>query len=130
MANIINEDLGFTVSYKLDKITSIKPSESGDYNGVKYSASIKLRSTNIVTIDDPDTGLVDKEVNIEFSIPCEDRELRNLNNHIRLEYMKANKPFIIHGGLPSQQSNKSIYTVKSLLTGAEILSTVDKSAKK
>jgi len=130
MSNIIQEELGFTVAYKIDKITSVKPSESGDYQGVAYSASVKIRSVNVVTIDDPDKGLIDKEVNIEFSIPCEDRTLRKLNNHIRLNYIKANKPFTIYGALATRQDSKSIYSVKSLISGEEIMSTTEESKTK
>ena len=117
-------ELGFSVSYKVNQITSIKPTASGDFNGVKYDASVKFRSTNVITVEDPEFGLKDVETNIEFSIPCDDKDLRRLNNHLR-SLSKEHKPIIIHGNIPTRNDNKSIYSVKSMQTGREVMTTAD-----
>ncbi len=121
-------DLGFRVSYTINQITSIKPTASGDFNGVKYDASVKFRSTNIVTVEDVDYGLKDVETNIEFSIPCDDRDLRALNNYLRT-LSKEHKQIVIHGSIPSRNDSKSIYSVKSLQSGKEIMTTTDHKSK-
>jgi len=122
-------NLGFTVAYKVDQITAIKPTESGEYQGRTYDASMKFRSTNLVTKDDPELGLIDIETHIEFSIPCNDRDLKKLNQYLR-NLMKTKKSITIYGGIASRNDNKSIYSVKSLMTGQEIMSTTEESKTK
>ena len=119
-------NLGFTVAYKVDQITAIKPSPSGEYQGRNYEASVKFRSTNLVTKDDPELGLIDVETHIEFSIPCADRDLRKLNLYLR-NLSKEHKSITIYGGIASRNDNKSIYSVKSLATGQEIMTTTEQS---
>ncbi len=121
-----NNKLGFEVSYTVNIITSIKPTPSGKVDGNNYPASVKLRSSMIL-IEEGDFGQVEKETNIEFSIPCEDERLRDLNTWLRVQ-QKDNNPLIINGTLPYSSGSKAIFTVKSLLTGEEMMSTKIKKA--
>lgn len=118
--------LGFVTNYTVNHMTSIKPTPSGTINGQDpYPASVKIRSSSIEEVNDEKLGLVDKETNIEFTIYCDDRNLRKFNLWLR-QKQKDNEPIIIAGGLPYSGQGKSILTVKSFLSAEEMMTTEDK----
>jgi len=114
------QTLGFTTQYTVNTVTSIKPTPSGSVNGQKYDASVKLRSSMIELKNDETLGLVEKEVNIEFNIPCDDKNLRDFNMWLRKK-QKDNTPITITAGLPFAGDSKSILVTKSYLTGEEMM---------
>jgi len=114
------EILGFTTQYIVNKVTSIKPTASGAVNGQKYDASVKVRSSMIELKNDEFLGLVEKETNIEFNIPCDDKNLRDFNTWLRKQ-QKDNTPIIITAGLPYSGDSKSVLVTKSYLTGEEMM---------
>jgi len=118
-------ETGFTTQYTVSKIRSIKVTESGDMNGMKYSSSVKLKCINVEQTEDKDLGLIEKEFIIEFKVPCDDRNLKKFNLYLR-ELQKANSPLVLHGTLP-RDAGKDTYTVTSYLTAEEIMTTVDHS---
>lgn len=64
---------GFKLNYSLNEMSVIKPGGSGviESTGYAYSASLKIKSQNIVQIQDPELGELDKEELLEFKIPCD-----------------------------------------------------------
>jgi len=109
MAQLV--ETGFLTEYTISKMRSIKVTPSGDMNGNKYGASVKVKSINVSQEDDEKYGLIEKETIVEFKIPCEDDELRTFNNYLR-GLQKENKPFILTGTLP-RDAGKDSYTVTS-----------------
>ncbi len=73
-------ETGFEMNYKVLNIRSIKVTPSGEMNGNKYGASVKVKTVNVSQEDDEKYGLVEKETIIEFKIPCDDDQLRDFNN--------------------------------------------------
>jgi hypothetical protein len=51
----------------------IKPSGHGviESTGYVYKASLKIKTQNVIQVEDEEVGLQDKEELIEFKIPCE-----------------------------------------------------------
>ena len=112
-------ETGFKTEYTVAKMRSIKVTPSGDMNGNKYGASVKVKSINVSQEDDEKYGLVEKETIVEFKIPCEDNELKDFNLYLR-SLQKDNKAFVITGTLP-RDAGKDSYTVTSHLTAVEIM---------
>lgn len=117
-------ETGFKAEYAITKMRSIKVTPSGDMNGNKYGASVKLKAVNVSQEDDEKYGLVEKETIVEFKIPCEDSELRDFNIYLRT-LQKENKPFVITGTLP-RDAGKDSYTVTSYKTASEIMALANK----
>ncbi len=113
------QTLGFTTSYTVNHVTSIKPTPSGSVNGDAYKASVKLRSSAIELINDEKLGLIEKETNIEFTIYCDDKNLREFNMWLRKK-QKDNTPIIITASLPYGKG-KEVLTTKSYLTAEEMM---------
>ena len=114
--------LGFVTNYTVNKMTSIKPTPSGQIDGQDpYPASVKVRSSSVVEVDG-EYGPEEKETNIEFTIYCDDKNLREFNLWLRKK-QKENASIIIPAGLPYAGSGKSILTVKSYISAEEMMST-------
>ncbi len=112
-------ETGFLTEYTIAKIRSIKVTPSGDMNGNKYGASVKVKSVNVVQEEDEKYGLVEKESIMEFKIPCEDDELRDFNIFLR-GLQKENRALVISGTLP-RDAGKDSYTVTSYANASQII---------
>ena len=119
---------GYEVNYTIENIRSVKPQRGGEVEGNKYGASLKFKSINIEEVEDDDLGLVDKEVILEFKIPCEEKDLKVVNNVFR-ELQKSKMKFNINGSLP-RQSGKDTYTATSYENGMEIVARLKNIIKK
>ena len=113
------EKLGFTISYTVNHFTSIKPTPSGSVNGDAYASSVKLRTSSIVLINDEKLGQIEKETNLEFTIYCDDKNLRDFNMWLRKK-AKDNLPITIVADLPYGKG-KEVLTTKAHLTGEEMM---------
>lgn len=119
MAQFIEE--GFSLSYEVLKVGSIKPSGSGEFDGTKYSASVKFRAVNITQQDDKEVGLREIEQILEFSVPCETELIAtNVSEFLR---KSRNNGVIVHikAGMPNKIPGVDMYKVKSLISGEEFL---------
>lgn len=112
-------ETGFKTYYEVKKIRSIKARVSGEVEGNKYGSAVKLKSLNIEQVDDEKLGLVEKEVILEVTIPCDDKILKKFNLYLR-DLQKSNKPFSFIGTLP-RMAGKDTYTVTSSHTAEEIM---------
>ncbi len=117
-------EVGFKTEYAVDVMRSIKPSQSGDYQGRKYGASVKIKSVNVVQEEDETLGLIEKETIVEFKIPCDDNQLRKFNNFLRA-LQKEHKPLVLSGSLP-RDAGKDSYTVTSYENADEIMARMNK----
>lgn len=117
-------ETGFLTEYTVAKIRSIKVTPSGDMNGNKYGASVKLKAVNVSQEDDEKYGLVEKESIMEFKIPCDDKDLRNFNVFLR-GLQKENKALVLSASLP-RDAGKDSFTVTSYETAVEIMSRMKK----
>jgi len=127
MAQLIKQ--GFSLSYEVLNVGTIKPGASGEYEGTKYLSSVKFRSSNISETEDKEVGLREIEQIIEFSIPCETETVAaNVAEAVRKA--RTNGIVIkIDGSMPSKSQGADIYKVKSIKTGTEFLKTFDTSSK-
>ena len=125
MAQLI--ETGFTTLYTVQNMRSIKVTPSGDINGNKYGASVKIKSVNVTQEDDEDYGLIEKESIMEFKVPCTDSQLKVFNMFLR-GLQKANKPLVLTGTLP-RDAGKDSHTVTSF-DDAETLMSKHKSTSK
>ena len=119
---------GFAVDYTIENIRSIKPGKSGEYEGNKYSASVKFKSINIEEVEDEELGLIDKEVILEMKVPCEDKDLKVLNNMFR-NLQREKIKFSLSGSLP-RQSGKDLYNSTSYENGVELMARLKTLIKK
>ncbi len=117
-------ETGFEMNYKVLNIRSIKVTPSGEMNGNKYGASVKVKTVNVSQEDDEKYGLVEKETIIEFKIPCDDDQLRDFNNFLR-GLQKANTPLTFTGTAP-RDSGKDSYTVTSNENASQIMRNIVK----
>jgi len=117
MSQVIEK--GYEVGYSIKVIRSIKVTPAGDYNGKKYTSSLKIKTVNIVQVDDEEYGLVEREQIMEFKIPTDDSKLRIFNQFLR-DMQKSNTPLDLIGLLPNQ-AGKDTYTVTSLEDASEIM---------
>ncbi|WP_309498578.1 hypothetical protein [Sulfurovum sp.] len=117
----MSSQIGFKIQYVVNAVSSIKPTPSGIANGNAYEASVKLRSTNIVEVMDEKLGQVEVETNIEFTIYCEDNNLKNFNEWLRKK-QKENTPLLISAGLPYKGEGKAIMQVKAFDTAEQMMS--------
>lgn len=104
-------ETGFETVYTVQKMRSIKVTPSGDMNGNKYGASVKIKAVNVSQEDDEKYGLIEKESIMEFKVPCDDKELKTFNVFLR-GLQKANTPLVLIGTLP-RDAGKDSYTVTS-----------------
>ena len=111
-------ETGYKLDYTISKMRSIKITEAGDFEGKKYSASVKIKSINVMQEENEDYGLVEKETIIEFKFPCENKQLKSFNIFLR-GLQKANKPLTFKGAIP-RDAGKDTYTVTCLSSIAEI----------
>ena len=112
-------ETGFKMNYEVLHIRSIKVTPSGDMNGNKYGASVKVKTVNVSQEDDEKYGLIEKETIMEFKIPCEDDQLRDFNLFLR-SMQKSNVPLKFTGTAP-RDSGKDSFTVTSNETATEIM---------
>ena len=127
MANIIEE--GFSLSYEVLKVGTIKPGASGEYKGQKYDSSVKFRSVNITEREDEKVGLREIEQILEFNIPCESETVAaNVAESIRKARLTG---VVIHikGGMPILSEGSEIFKVKSHVLGTEFIKTLNLSSK-
>ena len=99
----------------------IKVGGSGEMdNGFKYSASVKIRASNLFQELDEELGLVDKEELIEFKIVCDSNaEASEINKLFRA--LKQNGVVVqFDGGLPRKYQN-SEYAQVNVLQNATTL---------
>ena len=116
------------MNYTIENIRSIKPGKSGEYEGTKYSASVKFKTINIEEVEDEELGLVDKEVILEMKVPCEDKDLKVLNNMFR-NLQREKIKFSLSATLP-RQSGKDLYNSTSYENGVELMARLKTLIKK
>ena len=112
---------GFTINYDVQEMGLIKVGGSGEMdNGFKYSASVKIRASNLFQELDEELGLVDKEELIEFKIVCDSNaEASEINKLFRA--LKQNGVVVqFDGGLPRKYQN-SEYAQVNVLQNATTL---------
>ncbi len=119
---------GFSISYEIKRIRSIKVVPSGDFNGNKYTGSIQFTTWNLEQIEDDELGIIDKETNLIFRIPCEDKDLKKFNLFLR-EKIKNGEVLNIFAGIP-RPTGKDTYQVGSFETAEEIMKRFEQSPKK
>ena len=112
-------EAGFQLKYQIDTFRSIKVTPSGDMNGTKYGASVKIKAVNVTQEEDEKYGLVEKEAIIEFRIPSPDADLRNFNVFLR-DLQKKKTPLELFGTIP-RDAGKDTHTVTSLESAPEIM---------
>ncbi|RRS30982.1 MAG: hypothetical protein P794_05025 [Epsilonproteobacteria bacterium (ex Lamellibrachia satsuma)] len=117
-------ETGFKMNYEVLNIRSIKVTPSGDMNGNKYGASVKIKTVNISQEDDEKFGLVEKETIMEFKIPCRDAHLKNFNAFLR-GLQKSNTP-LSFTGTPPRDAGKDSYTVTSFEDADQIMAAYQK----
>ena len=120
-------ETGFKMNYEVLNMRSIKVTPSGDMNGNKYGASVKIKTVNVVQEDDEKFGLVEKETIMEFKIPCEDKQLKEFNLFLR-GLQKVNTPLVFTGTTP-RDSGKDSYTVTSYEDATQLMSKYTSKAK-
>jgi len=113
-------ETGFETLYTVKHMRSIKVTPSGEMQGNRYGASVKVKSVNVSQEDDEKYGLVEKETIMEFKIPCEDENLKKFNVFLR-GLQKANKPLVLTGTLP-RDAGKDSFTVTSNDSAEKIMS--------
>ncbi|MGE4456227.1 MAG: hypothetical protein AB7E13_04790 [Arcobacteraceae bacterium] len=96
--------LGFSVSYEVKQIDFIKVGGKGIMdNGNPYGGSIKIRLTNMITIEDEHLGTIDREEELIIRINTEskdnDDEVAPLNKILR-DIRTKGLVFTINGGIP------------------------------
>ena len=112
---------GFVVNYEVQKMGLIKAGGAGNYEGNTYSASIKIRSSNLIRDIKEEFGEVDKEELVEFRIPCESNaQVAELNKMFRI--LKDNG-VVIHfdGNLPNKNENSEFLKVTVLNTPQQLM---------
>lgn len=123
MSQVISQ--GFRTMYEILEVATIKPGGSGTLtNGNPYSASVKIRSRNVVERMDKRVGVQEVETALEFKILCNSEDQVALVCEA-IRKLRSNKsPFYISGDLPQthQQGQKmDVATVVSFVSGAEFL---------
>lgn len=113
---------GFTVNYDVQEMGLIKPGGSGVMeNGRPYTASVKIKTSNIIQDEDEELGLVDKEELIEFKVVCESNaEATEMNKLFRT--LKENG-VVVHfdGALPKKYQNSEYLQVTVLNTATSLM---------
>lgn len=115
---------GFEAKYNLKDISVVTPQKSFKMEGIPYSASIQLRTTNVVQTEDTDLGSINKEEILITKMLCEDSELRELNtffNKVKTE----NKSIEVISTL-AKGGQKGVYTATAFKTAMEIMQDIDK----
>ena len=123
MSQVISQ--GFRTMYEILEVATIKPGGSGTLtNGNPYSASVKIRSRNVIERTDKRVGLQEVETALEFKILCDSEDQVALVSEA-IRKLRSNKsPFYISGDLPQthQQGQKmDVATVVSFENGTEFL---------
>lgn len=121
---------GFVVNYDVNKMGLIKVGGSGEYQGRPYSASLKIRCSNLTRETNDELGEVDKEELIEFKIPCDSNsEAGELNKLFRS--LKSNGiVFSLSGTLPIKSDNSEFLKVTVLNTAQSLIQKYHKDMKK
>lgn len=105
---------GFVVNYEIQKMGLIKVGGSGEYQGRAYSASLKIRCSNLTRENDNELGEIDKEELVEFKIPCDSNteagELNKLFRSLKLSGVIIN----FNGVLPMKNDNSEFLKVTVL----------------
>ena len=120
-------DNGFKVLFEISDIRSIKPTKSGEFQGNPYQASVKFKTFAIEEVEDSEFGTIDKEINLEIKISCENSELRELNLLMRT-LQKEKTKFTIECSLP-KNVEKDTYPVNCKLTAKEFIAKFKKHNK-
>ena len=96
---------GYAISYNITKIGTVTPAKESEMNGQKYLPKLKIRTQNILEVEDEEVGLKDTIEVMDFFIQCKSNEdVKNLNTHIR--QLKANGIVIaLTGSAPVVQAN-------------------------
>lgn len=113
---------GFTINYDVQQMELIKVGGSGQLeNGFKYSATVKIRVSNLFQDEDEELGLVDKEELIEFKIICDSNVQAGEMNKL-FRNLKANG-VVVHfdGGLPKKYPNSEYAQVTVLNTATSLM---------
>jgi len=115
---------GFHMDIVVSEIGSVKPMTSGEVEGNKYSAGVKLKTTTVEEIQDPELGLIDKETHIWIKIPCSSsQEAGLLNTHIRTLKQKK-EPIRLNVSLP-RKGDTDTYACTSMVEASDLLNPQD-----
>jgi hypothetical protein len=111
---------GFHMDIVVREIGSVKPMTSGEVEGNKYSAGVKLKTTTIEEVEDPELGLIDRETHIWIKIPCSSsKEAGLLNTHIRALKDKK-EPIRLNVSLP-RKGDTDTYACTSIIEASDLL---------
>jgi len=115
---------GFHMDIVVSEIGSVKPMTSGEVEGNKYSAGVKLKTSIVEEIQDPELGLIDKETHIWIKIPCSSsQEAGLLNTHIRTLKQKK-EPIRLNVSLP-RKGDTDTYACTSMVEASDLLNPQD-----
>lgn len=121
---------GFVVNYETQKMGLIKVGGAGDYEGRPYTASLKIRCSNLTRESDEELGEVDKEELVEFRIPCETNseagELNKLFRNLKSSGVVVN----FSGTLPMKSNNSEFLKVTVLDSSKNLMQKYHKDMKK
>lgn len=101
----------FLLSYKLHSFNSIKITKKGSNSDFAWNDSLTMRCTNIITENDEELGLIDKEESIDFKFNCDNQtQVAELN--LLFRSLKANGVVLdFNGSMPRKFENNPILTV-------------------
>ena len=105
---------GFEVLYSVINIGSIKSWGEVKIDGKVYPPSVKFRSTNIETKEDPVVGVREIETIVDFQVHTKTLEQAIALTEIVRKFRNENKEILLSGVLPSKQGADEILVVKSV----------------
>jgi len=103
---------GFGLSYEVQEMELIKVGGSGKMDsGFEYPASVKIRTSNLLSEYDEELGDVDKEELLEFKIPCESNSQAGEVNRLFRDLKASGVIVPFNGGLPRKYQNSEYSSV-------------------
>ena len=120
---------GFNLNYEVLQIGSIKPGESGTFQGTPYAASVKFRSTLAFQTENKNVGVQEHEQTIEFKIPCSsESEAIMVSEHLRKARVNGDK-VTVKAPLAQKREGADIYKVTSMINGADFIKSLTTAKK-
>jgi len=109
----------FSLKYEVTSFI-IKVTASGEINGNKYGASVKLTSTNLYSFINEQTNTEDeKKEELIFKIKCaSESEAQVISNHLR-DMRKNGEVLSFDGMIPNQRNEVLVLTPNSYFIGVK-----------
>ena len=105
---------GFEIQYNVLNIGSIKSWGEVKIDGKVYPPSVKFRSTNIETKEDPLVGVREIETIVDFQVHTTTLDEAIMLTEAIRKFRTEKKEVLLSGVLPTKQGSDEILVIKSI----------------